>query len=806
MHASAKAPAAPRRLAVLALALALTAHFVSPQTRPAPDSAEELARAARAALAQLEGRIRLAGLRRPVEVIRDEWGVPHIYAKNTADLFFAQGFVAAQDRLWQMELWRRAGEGRLAEVLGPTAVERDKFARLMRYRGDMDAEWASYAPDARRIVESFVRGVNAFIETSRERPPIEFQLAGFRPEPWTPEVCLLRVAGLEVSGNAAREVQRAQLVRRVGAERAGELMPTDPHKESEVPVGLDLADITGDILAGMRAATAPPNLRPPDGSNNWVVSGALTATGKPLLANDPHRGVGLPSLRYITHLVGPGWNVIGAGEPALPGVSIGHNERVGFGVTIVGIDQQDLYVEQTDPADSLRYRHHDGWEQMRVEREEIKVKGRAEPLVVELKFTRHGPVVHEDTARHRAYALRTVASEPGTAAYLAALSLDRARGWREFIAALARWKSPSENFVYADVAGNIGWQAAGLAPVRPNWSGLLPVPGWTGDYEWRGFLPPSELPRTFNPRAGFIATANHNILPPGYRHALGYEFSPDVRFRRIVEVLRAKPRGWTAADFARLQHDETSIVARELVPLLRGVKTDDAGLRQAVALLLSWDFVLAQDSAAAALYEAWFGRLSANALKGRVPEDALRLLGGRAGLVTLLSALKNSSAVKSSEQSLGLISAGARDELLLGSLVEAVAELRQRLGVDMNGWRWGDLHVAEFRHPLATDAARRALFDLGAVARGGDATTVMATGGPNYRQNHGASFREILDLSNWDSSLATNVPGESAQPLSPHYGDLLSLWAEGRYFPLLFTRAAVERHARHRLTLEPAVR
>lgn len=493
-----------------ALALVLLL-LLGPAVRQSDQPVADLAQRARAVLAQTSGRIAVRGLAQPVEVLRDAWGVPHIYAKNTADLFFAQGFVAAQDRLWQMEMWRRAGEGHLAEVLGEKALERDTFARLLRYRGDMDAEWKSYAPDARRIIESFVRGVNAYIEHSRDRLPIEFQLMGFRPEPWMPEVCLLRLAGYVMSGNLAGEVSRARLMARAGAERAAELMPPDPPTSLDVPEDLDLAAIDSRILAGHRAVSGPILPREParatQGSNNWTVSGRRTVTGKPMLANDPHRAITLPSLRYIAHLVAPGWDVIGAGEPALPGIAAGHNQRVAFGFTIFAADQQDVYVEETDPADPARYRHGEGWERLRVVKERIAMKGRAEPLEVELRYTRHGPVIYEDRAAHRAYALRWAGFEPGGAGYLASLSLDRARDWKEFLAALERWKLPAENLVYADVDGNVGYQAAGLVPRRRGWNGLLPVPGRSGRYEWQGFLPLGELPRVFNPPEGFIATA-----------------------------------------------------------------------------------------------------------------------------------------------------------------------------------------------------------------------------------------------------------------------------------------------------------
>jgi penicillin G amidase len=815
-----------RRLAAIALALACLVLIGSSQNRPPSsppvDSSEEtqtnkvyatdLAKQARAALAQTSGRIELAGLSKPVEVLRDTWGVAHIYAQTQEDLFFAQGFVAAQDRLWQMEIWRRTGEGKLAEILGPSAIERDKFARLMRYRGDMEAEWKSYAPDAKAIIEAFVRGVNAFIETSRDRLPIEFQLTGIRPEPWTPEACLTRMAGYVMTRNASSEVLRAQLVRMLGTEKTGELVETDPFKKLEVPVGLDLNGIDGKILAAANAASGQVSFGSSEGSNDWVVSGALTKTGKPILANDPHRNISLPSLRYLVHLVGPGWNVIGAGEPTLPGISAGHNERVGFGFTIVGIDQQDLYVEETNPTDPTQYRYKDKWEKMKVEHEMINVKDKPVPVEVELRFTRHGPVIYEDAALHRAYALRWVGSEAGSAGYLASLSLDRARNWQEFLKALERWRVPSENLVYADVDGNIGWQAAGSAPIRQGWSGLLPVPGNSGRYEWNGWLPLSELPRAYNPSRNFIATANHKIIPEGYKREINFEWAAPYRFHRIEEVLQ-KGGKFTIDDFARLQHDETSLPARELVPLLLrtltirsrttprrllglqgGIQTIYDGLE----LLRRWDYVLGKDSGPAALYEVWLQKLETDFAILVVPSEAKGLVGSASLLTAMMRALKNPDGK----------TFGANPKikvylLLSKSLDEAVRELSGRFGPDMKNWRWGDLHLAEFKHQLSTDDARRAVFDLKSVSRGGDANTVNATAGASFIQRSGASFREILDLADWDNSVAINVPGQSAQPESPHYGDLLPLWAEGKYFPLLFTREKVEKHTSERLALVP---
>lgn len=773
--------------------------------QPAPD----LSGRARAALAQTSGRLAVPGLSRPVTVIRDPWGIPHIYAETQDDLFFAQGFVAAQDRLFQMELWRRAAEGRLAEILGPKHVERDRIARLLRYRGDLDAEYASYAPDAKAIIESFVRGVNAYIETVRDRLPVEFELAGFRPEPWTPEVCLSRVASLGVTGYAALEVVRALVIRELGTEAALGFYPPEPAAPLQVPEGLDLALADPKVLAGFFAVADSVKFEPRDhkeGSNNWVVDSSLSATGKPLLANDPHRALGVPSLRWMVHLVGPGWNVIGAGEPALPGVAAGHNDRVGFGFTIVGIDQQDLYVEEVNPENPKEVRSprsprsprsQNRWVPMRIERDTILVKG-ADPVQVDLKFTEHGPVIFEDPARHRAWALRWVGSEPGTAGYLGSLSLNRARSWPEFLKALERWKVPSENLLYADVDGNIGWKVAGLTPVRKGWHGLLPVPG-DGRYEWQGFLPAAELPQDFNPGRHFLATANHNILPPGYRHELGYDWGPPFRFDRIVETLSQPGRRFTVEDFQRLQHDDASRPAREMVDLLvqaKGAIVADTDLRPWIERLARWDRVVSKDSGEAALYEIWRDKLPVVAFQKRVPEAVWPLLDRALSASDLLRLLR-----KPSTRWFGEDPQAGRDAALLSSLREAVAETRKLLGDDPAKWRWGALHRTGFRHPLAV--LDDGLFELPSYEMGGDGDTVRVTLGKDFKVTFGASFREILDVADWDRSMATSVPGQSGQPLSPHYADLLPLWAEGKYFPLLYSRERIEAESKERLVLEP---
>jgi len=709
-----------------------------------------------------------------VEILRDRWGVPHIYAGNQHDLFFAQGWTAALDRLWQIDLWRRIGTGKLAEALGPAAMERDRLARAVRYRGDWEAEWRSYGPDTKAIATAFTNGINAYIRSLGNAWPREFRQAGYAPGLWQPEDCTARMAGLLMTRNLSREVARARDAQRFGLEVLARYLRPEPVIPLEIPRGLDLADITPEILKTYNEATGTVQF-PGQGSNNWVVDGTLTASGKPLLANDPHRTVQVPSLRKTVHLVAPGWNAIGAGEPGLPGIALGHNQRVAFGFTIVGIDQQDLYVETLNPADPAEYRYRGAWRKMEIERQPVAVKGRARPEIVELRYTVHGPVIHEDRARRRAYALRWVGAEPGTAGYLAALALARVRNWKEFTAAMDSYKVPTENLVYADVDGNIGWQAAGLAPIRPNWTGLFPVPGASGEYEWSGFRKAAELPRLYNPPEHFIATANHNILPPGYKLPLSYEWAAPFRYQRIREMLAAG-RKFIVADFERIQQDVVSIPARRFQTVLAKWDVPERA-REVVDLLLDWDAALTVDSAAALIFEVWIARLPAALLGAE--------LGGRVALPTLLDRLE------------AQIDGQPNCDAMAVSFDQAMAQLKRDFGSDRRAWRWGRAHQVTFRHPVP------GIPGAGTFPRPGDGNTVNATSGPGLRQTAGASYRQILDPADWDNSVITNAPGESGNPSSPHYADLATDWAAGKYHPLPYSRAAVERASEERIQLVP---
>ncbi len=738
---------------------------------------------ARTRLAPIAGDLTVAGLDSAVEVRRDRWGVPHIYATTQHDLFFAQGLVAAQDRLWQIDMWRRIGEGRLSEVLGPEFIERDKFARLLKYRGDMDAEWTSYAPDTRAIVTAFVAGLNAWAAQVRNNPPIEYTLLGFLPEPFADDVPLQRMAALSMTGNATSEISRARLVVLMGRAKVEALWPPDPFRALDPATTLDMASITATALGATNASYGGIRYPQSEGSNNWVVSGRLTRSGKPLLANDPHRRLGMPSLRYLSHLVGPGWNVIGAGEPGVPGVAAGHNDRVGFGFTIVGMDQQDVYAETLGPCpdqvDQRCYRYQDGWRPVRVIVDTIPIRGEAS-RVVELEFTEHGPIVGEDSLLGRGYVIRFVGSEPGTAGYLAQLSINRASDWASFKEAAYRWRLPTENLVYADVDGNIGWVAAGLMPVR-SWSGMLPVPG-NGEYEWNGFLPFDKLPQSYNPASGVIITANHNILPKGYSLPLNYEWASPFRANRLASLLVPREGGWTREDFERLQHDEFSRPAEVLVPRLLAAAGKAGRSSPELTLLQEWDFVMRKDGSAPTLFAVFMDSLEA------------RFFGAEAGAQAAAILIDEGYGLPT------LVNGATGPALLLAAFDGAVAGLRAQLGGDLAEWRWGEHHRALFPHPVA------AALSLPSASRGGNASTVNVTSGPGLTQTTGASYRQILDLADWDNSVATSVPGQSGQPGSPYYDNLLLMWEEGRYFPLLFSRAAVERETAQVLWLRPGAK
>jgi penicillin amidase len=766
------------------------------------------------------------GLQAPAEIIVDHWGIPHIYTTNQHDAFFMQGYNAARDRLWQIDLWRKRGLGLLARDFGPDYADQDRAARMFLYRGDMDKEWAAYGPNAKTYTEAFVKGVNAFVQEVRDgtrSAPVEFKIAGTQPDLWKPED-VVRIRSHGLTRNMVSEVRRAQVACAAGLDADRLRAKFEPEWQTSVPAGLDPCSIPKDVLKDYELGTKDVSFTPLQkkaslesheeflneamanidriGSNNWVVAGSRTATGRPILANDPHRAHGVPSLRYIVHLNAPGMSVIGAGEPALPGISIGHNGKIAFGLTIFAIDQEDLYVYQLNPGNLNQYRFRDGWEDMRVVRETIEVKGE-QPRTVELLFTRHGPVLSRDDAKQQAFAMRSVWFDPGTSAYFGSSDYMTAQNWTGFLEAMNRWGAPSENQVYADTDGNIGWIPGGLTPKRVSYDGLMPVPG-DGRYEWEGFIPMADLPREYNPSQGFFATANQNNLPPGYpinERRIGFDqWADPARFQRITEVLQAKPK-FTLADAMDLQNDDASMIGRRLVALLKPLRSEDPKQRKALELLQNWDAKETADNAGAALFEVWTSKHLGRATVAATTPEAARATIGNGSLSAVVDYLEKP------DQALGADQTAARDKVLLQSLSAAAEEVGKLLGDDMAEWKWGNLHQAEFNHalkPLA-DKATQAQMTVGPLAMGGGNNVPHAAGysTTTFKVTSGASFRMVLDVGNWDDSRAINTPGQSGNPYSPHYRDLAPLWATGDYVPLLYSREAVERAASERLQLSP---
>ncbi len=711
-------------------------------------------------------------------------------------------------------------------MFGEEHVERDRAARLFLFRGDAHADWLSYGSDTKRASTAFVDGVNAFVQLTREDPtrlPVEFRELGYEPSFWDPrDITRIRSHGL--FHNLREEVARAVTIRDHGPAVEELRRRREPHRDVVIPDGLDLAAIPDDVLAVYDLATTAPVFGPPgpgdahggvlpEGSNNWVLAGERTATGRPLLANDPHRAAAaLPGLRYLAHLSAPGFDVIGGGEPALPGISIGHNGQIAFGLTIFAIDQEDLYVYELNPDDPLEYRYLDRWEAMRVERETIQIAGG--PCVeVELAFTRHGPVIHSDLAKGTAFAVRAAWLEPGMAPYLGSMDYMRARNWDEFLGALNRWGAPGENLIYADAQGHIGWKPGGLTPIRPNWDGTLPVPG-DGRYEWAGFYDMDELPVAFDPEKGWLATANEMNLPddfPPNRH-IGYEWSAPYRRHRIDDVL-GRMSAATVQDMLALQVDFVSVPARRILAAVRGLGIPDAARVEGLNLLLGWDGDLRPDSPAAALFEVWYRRHLRPAVLAQAlaqitgSDDTAGVLAAIAGKEDLLADARiDVELLESPGDRLGPDPIGFLVGAVRRTLVTALADLDDLLGPDRADWDWGRLHVARAVHPLSAllEGVAQEELAAGPLPRGGSGDTVGNTAyGPNFVQSGGATFRVAIDVGDWDASMAMNAPGQSGSHESPHYTDLFEPWSRDSAFPLLYTRDSVEAAAELVIQLVP---
>ncbi len=744
----------------------------------------------RQSLPQTSGEVQAAGLGAAVEVLRDRHGIPHVYASSLQDAHFALGFVHAQDRLWQMEMNRRIGSGRLAEILGPAALEADRFTRTLGLRRVAAENLARYDDDTRRLLDAYAAGVNAFLAGKPVLPP-EFWLLDVAPEPWSAldSIVWTKLMAWDLGGNWRSELLRMRLSRTLSVERIQELLP--PYPGDSPPAIPDLKSLyTG--VEKKPAANPVFSVYGPDpeflgGSNSWVVSGARSASGKPLLANDPHLGLTAPPVWYFAHLHAPGLDAIGATLPGVPAILVGRNERIAWGLTNTGADVQDLYLERLDGSFA--------------ETEEIiKVKGAPDERL-KVRRSRHGPLISdvarpalEAAPRGYAVALAWTALAADDLSMQAALRLARARDWNELLAAGRMLHAPPQTVSYADVDGNIGFVAAGRVPVRKpanDLRGLAPAPGWDARYDWAGYIPFEELPQAYNPRGGTVVLANHKIVPPGYRHHITYEWQPPYRARRINELLNERKHDLSS--FKQMHSDVVSLAVRELLPRFLAGKSD--------ARLAAWDGSMSVERAEPLLMAAWW-REFARALYADELGDAFRAnWAARAVFVDNVLARQRHWCDDVRTPALETC-----EEILAASLNKAKEEIEKNYGKDP---AWGEAHVARHRHrPFTRQPWLARVFDI-RVPSGGDAYTVNVGAmdfndeAEPFANRHAPSLRMVADLGAPQDSVFIHSGGQSGNPLSAHYRAFAEPWARGEYVPMVSERRRLEAGGVQRLVLAP---
>ncbi|HEY8068895.1 MAG TPA: penicillin acylase family protein [Burkholderiales bacterium] len=766
----------------------------------------------RQSLPQTQGEVRIAGLTAPVEVMRDRYGIPHIFAASLEDASFATGYVHAQDRLWQMEMSRRIAAGRLAEILGAGALETDRFLRTLGVRRSAEANLRKLDSETRRLLDAYAAGVNAFLATDPVLP-VEFWLTGARPEPWSPvdSVAWVKMMAWELGGNWRSELLRMRLAKTLPLARINQFLPPYPGEAS--PALPDLKELYGTLErdAVQLAQFAPDNEGL--GSNNWVVSGERSASGKPLLANDPHLGLTAPPVWYFAHISAPGLNVIGATLPGVPGVILGRNQRIAWGFTNTGPDVQDLYIEKLDAGGG--YLAPDGPRQFQVIEETIRVKG-AEPEKLRVRVSRHGPVISDvvrsakdDAPRGHVIAFAWTALADDDRTMQASLEMGRAREWDGFLAAARDFQSPQQNMVYADVEGNIGFVAAGRVPVRKpanDLKGMAPAPGWLAKYDWDGYIPFEQLPRSFNPASGAVVTANHRITPPGYAPFISSEWQPPYRADRIQQLLDAAPKH-TVESFARIQADVVSLAMRELLPKLLATRPRSDEARQVLALLAKWDGAMAPERSEPLIAWAWWREL-ARALYADELGDAFSA-NWQSRAVFINAVLSGNADQARWCDDVRTPAVETCEEILAVSLEAALADLRKRYGSNTAGWRWGEAHIALHEHrPFGRQPLLAKIFDI-SVPSPGDAYTVDV--GRNnlndearpFANRHAPSLRAIYDLSDLEKSLYIHSGGQSGNILSPHYAAFTEAWAKNEYIPMRMDRKTLEAEPHQTLRLVP---
>lgn len=741
----------------------------------------------------LPRRVRLAGPSAPIEIVDDRWGVPHIRAQSKPDAFFGQGYVVARDRLFQIDYDYRRRMGRLAEAFGADFVDSDIRAALARFRGDVEAELRAVPDEIRACAEAYVAGINARIEQVTADPallPVEHAILGVKPLRWS--LADLVAARELVPGNVRDEVRRARLAAMGRLDLEQLIAPPRPERAIRFPDGLDPASVTLADLGLL--APSPPRTPDADGSNSWTIAPSRSATGRAILANDPHLSIGGFGPRHVAHLSAPGLDVIGGGAPGLPGIMQGHTDRFAFGRTNSHIDQSDLYLLDLNPVDPERYWHRARWRTF--DRHDITIAVRGEePRAVVLRHAVQGLVIAHDPARNRATALANIAQQPGASGIFAMVAINLARDWDGLQAAFRHHASPT-NFHYADVDGHIAWRIIGFAPRRRGGhDGMVPAPG-DGRYDWEGRLSLDQMPSITDPKAGWLASANQNNLPADYKPLLSHDFSESWRYDQIAGVLGNQTRH-SLADSAALMQDLASAPARRFVALLPVEPAPAA--QAAVDMLRSWDGTMAADSAPAALFALAWADLEQRLLNIVVPIDARDMFPHiETGAMLAL--------IERPDERLGPNPTGSRDLIVAMALIAGWEEAARRMGPEPALWRWGTIHDVRVEHPLAArfPAIAEAIPAIEVGGSGGDRNTVNARWtSPDMGVSGGASYLQAIDVGGWDNSLFLNFPGQSGDPASPHYRDLAQPWIEGRMLPLVFSAERVDAEAAARTILEP---
>jgi penicillin amidase len=718
-----------------------------------------------------------------------------------------------------MELAYRLGSGRLSELFGEFTVSLDRFVRTVGWNRAAARQRSAWDERSREIQAAFHAGTRAWIDAMPARP-VEYEVIDLQPwlpeSPDAPEIAAPQVfLAWSLSGNWDTELLRAEVADQLGWDAVLDLFPDLPSEPGPVLAGRDAGP--GGRRTALDLLREAPDLPRGQGSNNWVVAGSRSVTGKPLLANDPHLNVAMPSVWFEIHLTAPGIDVSGVALPFAPGVIIGHNARIAWGFTNVGGDTQDLYLERLSD-DGTAARYESAWEPLTTYREDISVRGRGEPEVVVARETRHGPILDAylvgvpdptvvEGGIRDTYALRFAGLERGIQPSVVD-ALNRAADFESFRRAVRDWDSPGQNMVYADVDGAIGYQSTGLHPIRRRGDGTVPVPGWTSEFDWDGWVPFGELPWSLDPEQGYLATANNKPHDEAYPFLLGRDFLPPFRARRIVQLLTARDTH-DIDSFAAIHTDTASLPAAEIVPLLLETEPETERQKRAMALLAGWDHDLSADSAAAAIYQVWSGRIAEAVLKPRLGDRLFEHYYARREWTNAFQyqVLPNLLRYPTAAW-FGGDGAAARDLVLRDALDAALDELAERMGDDPAGWSWGRIHRVKFASQLAFVPGLAAVFTGGECPVGGDEQTVMQSmfepGGGTYDAAIVPSWRQIVDLSDFDRSVGTHTVGQSGNPASPHYRDLFALWSSGRYHPLPFSRAAVEEAAESTLTLRPS--